>query len=261
MQKLKMIPVLLMTSGLLQAGCGRTFNTTPIGYNGPESGSNDSASSGTDINTKTAQILKTQCAGCHDANNYAGTNLTYVDNLNQLAASNYISPGDPDNSYLMSRVASGSMPPSSPMTAQDQAVLREWITSLTPAPTPTPAPTATPAPTPVPMPTATPIPTPTPVATPTPTPVPTPTPNPNAKFSYLSANVFTKKCNSCHGGAGGFSFNTYTNTIKALTPGNPAGSPLYTSVNSGGMPKGGAKLPAADIKAIYDWIAAGAPNN
>ncbi|WP_413290947.1 c-type cytochrome [Bdellovibrio sp. HCB337] len=333
MQKLKLISYTVLLSGLvLNTGCGRTF-TAPISYDSSGNNTNDSASLG--LNGQVEKILKTQCASCHDSNNYAGTNLTYVDNLYQLAASDYIAPGDPDSSYFMSRVASGSMPPGNPMSTEDQDLLRKWIVSLAPAPTPTPAPTPvptpnptpaptpmptpvvtptptpvptptvtptptpvptptpkptpaptpvptpvptptpTPAPTPVPTPTPTPVPTPkptpvptpvptptpTPTPVPTPTPAPTPVPNPNATFTYISVNVLQKRCNSCHGGAGGFSFNTYTNTLKAVKVGNPTGSVLYTEVNSGSMPQGGAKLPAADIKAIYDWIAAGAPNN
>jgi hypothetical protein len=42
---------------------------------------------------------------------------------------------------------------------------------------------------------------------------------------------------------------------------NPAGSKFYTAINSGIMPRGGSKLSATDIKAVFDWITLGAPNN
>jgi hypothetical protein len=45
-----------------------------------------------------------------------------------------------------------------------------------------------------------------------------------------------------------------------VTPGNGAGSSLYTLVNSGSMPPG-QKLSAANIAKIKAWIDAGALNN
>jgi mono/diheme cytochrome c family protein len=80
--------------------------------------------------------------------------------------------------------------------------------------------------------------------------------NPNATYTYISRNITQPKCASCHG-----SYGTYTGLRGLVRPGNPAGSVLYTITNSGEMPRGGAKLSATELKAIYDWIAAGALNN
>jgi hypothetical protein len=72
---------------------------------------------------------------------------------------------------------------------------------------------------------------------------------------------------SCHnpGTQGGVNFNgqsTAYNAVKSrVTPGNGAGSSFYSTVNSGSMPRGAAKLSAANLALIKAWIDAGALNN
>ncbi len=106
-----------------------------------------------------------------------------------------------------------------------------------------------------------PVPAPAPVPVPAPVPIPAPTPtNADATFSYISKNILQPKCLGCHGNSGGYSFASYTSTMKAVSAKNAAGSLLYTSTNSGAMPTSG-KLSAMELKAIYDWIQAGALNN
>jgi mono/diheme cytochrome c family protein len=91
---------------------------------------------------------------------------------------------------------------------------------------------------------------------------PTGTDNPNAKLSYINTQVLQPKCVRCHGTDGGYSFSSYANTLKALTPGDPTISALYLSVAPGGnMPQGAPALSTTDVQAIRDWISAGAPNN
>jgi len=150
---------------------------------------------------------------------------------------------------------------------QFEKELRDWLKKMkanlmqyqcgsAPQPTPVPTPVATPNPTPVPTPDA------TPTATPVATPVATPTPVPsNATFSYIRSNVLIPHCVSCHGGAGGYSYDSYTATLKSVSPNTANSSPLYTSIKSGRMPIGNGSISAADLQAIYDWIQAGAPNN
>lgn len=154
---------------------------------------------------------------------------------------------------------------------QFEKELRDWLKKMkanlmqyqcgsAPQPTPVSTPVATPNPTPVSTPVATP--TATPVPTPVATPVATPTPVPsNATFSYIRSNVLIPHCVSCHGGAGGYSYDSYTATLKSVSPNNANSSPLYTSIKSGRMPIGNGSISAADLQAIYDWIQAGAPNN
>lgn len=63
--------------------------------------------------------------------------------------------------------------------------------------------------------------------------------------------------------AGTLDFRTYASLMASgtIVAGQPANSLLYQKVSSGEMPRGGPRLGAAELKAINDWIAAGAPNN
>ena len=212
------------------------------------------------LNLKTAEVLKRNCAGCHDGQNFSGTALSYTDDLGLLAKSFYVIPGNPLASSLYKVMANGSMPPSSALAADDLQIVFNWIEALGSTPMPTPIPTPTPV-------AATPTPTPIIVVpTPTPTPKPTPTPvNAMATFTYIKNNILEPQCRLCHGGAGGtygnVSFSTYATTFKAVVAGKPEFSPLYLSVANGSMPRGGNKLSAQQLKAISDWIANGALNN
>jgi mono/diheme cytochrome c family protein len=89
--------------------------------------------------------------------------------------------------------------------------------------------------------------------------------NPNAAvsptYTSISSEILVPACVGCHGGAGGYSFNSYANTLASVVKGNPASSPLYTSVKNGVMPKGGPAPSSAEVKAVYDWIADSARNN
>lgn len=91
-----------------------------------------------------------------------------------------------------------------------------------------------------------------------------PPPNPNATFAWINTNILMPRCIGCHGSGradAGIRYDTYAETMKTTVAGNLAASSLYTSTNTGRMPIGGAKLTAAQIKAIADWINLGAPNN
>ena len=223
-------------------GCGRYYSKI--------NSNEDSSLAGLDIDQQAYTVLNNNCSSCHDSRNMAGTNLTFVTDLSHLASSNYVTAGNPRSSTIYQRIASGSMPPTGPLDATETKVISDWITSL-----------ATTAPTPPPPQSSTPIPTPTATPIPRVTPSPTPVTNPNATFSYISKNILQKRCTSCHGGDGGYYFNTYANTLKAVKAKNANSSPLYTSVHRGVMPASGGKLSNQDIQTIYDWIQAGALNN
>ena len=55
--------------------------------------------------------------------------------------------------------------------------------------------------------------------------------------------------------------NAYTSLKTKLVAGDAANSTFYKELNSGGMPKGKAKLSATLITLVKDWINAGALNN
>jgi len=82
--------------------------------------------------------------------------------------------------------------------------------------------------------------------------------------------IFQKNCIRCHGGSSprsGMSLENYQGVMKGgasapdVVAGNPDKSALYTYPKDGIMPPSGAKLSAADVQKIYDWIKAGAANN
>lgn len=251
--------------------CGR-YTPLDASHEGMDLGSTAGLADA-DLKSQTLNILEKNCASCHDSHNASGTSLNYVNDLNLLAASSYVVKGNPSASTLYLEIINGQMPPGNPMSSANSAIIQEWIMSLAATPTPTPSPTPRPSATPMPgvSPTPTPVGSPTPMASPTPkpsvtptptaTPTPTPTATPSmATFTYVFNNILKPKCVGCHGSAGGYSFATYTSTLKAVVANNPAASPLYTSTNSGKMPTSG-KLSSQEIKAISDWISAGAPNN
>jgi hypothetical protein len=88
-------------------------------------------------------------------------------------------------------------------------------------------------------------------------------------FTDIYTTILVPYCagSSCHspGTAGGIGFATqssaYTAVKARVTPGNGTGSRFYMTVNSGSMPRGAAKLSAANLTKIRTWIDAGALNN
>jgi len=85
-------------------------------------------------------------------------------------------------------------------------------------------------------------------------------------FSVIRDSIIAPNCFQCHlgsGGQGGLDLSTYSSLVsnQLFIAGNPEQSDIFVQVNTGQMPFGGAKLPAADIQAIHDWIEQGAPQN
>ena len=88
-------------------------------------------------------------------------------------------------------------------------------------------------------------------------------------FTQIYTTILVPFCggSSCHnpGSQGGVSFSSQPNAYSAVksrvTPGNGAGSSFYNTVNSGSMPRGAAKLSAANLALIKAWIDGGAMNN
>jgi mono/diheme cytochrome c family protein len=234
-----------------------------------------------DLKSQALNVLDKNCTSCHNSSYSSGTNFAYANDLNKIAASSYIVPGNPAASSLYYEIINGQMPPGNPLNSDQAAIIYDWISSLpkvtaTPTPTPTPVvtptpaatptPVATPKPTVTPAPTATPVPTatPRPTVTPTPTPTPTPAGTPaNATFTYINSNILKPRCAGCHGSAGGVSYASYASATaaKSVIKGNPESSGLYTTTKSGSMPTSGAKLTATETELIRVWILNGAPNN
>jgi hypothetical protein len=88
-------------------------------------------------------------------------------------------------------------------------------------------------------------------------------------FTQVYGTILSVYCtgSSCHspGTAGGLSFASKANAFNSLqnyvTPGDDTQSDFYFAVSTGAMPKGKAKLSAANIATIKAWIDAGALDN
>jgi mono/diheme cytochrome c family protein len=67
--------------------------------------------------------------------------------------------------------------------------------------------------------------------------------------------LFDQRCSACHGSMGGFSAQSYQDVLKAVTPGDPAGSAVI-QVQQGAHP---GKFEDDELLLIQKWIQAGAP--
>lgn len=152
-----------------------------------------------------------------------------------------------------------------------------------PLPTETPAEVATPLeeattePAPAPTDTPTPEPTPTePAASPTGEPAPAAAEPGQVSFSQDVLPILEQRCFKCHGGQDengeirteeGLTLTNYDDIMAGswngpvIEPGNVEDSFLIEQITTGEMPKKEPHLLPAQIRAITDWVAAGAPNN
>lgn len=68
--------------------------------------------------------------------------------------------------------------------------------------------------------------------------------------------LFTTKCGTCHGTAGGFTAKTYADVVKQLKPGDPDNSNIVIVQKKGGHP---GQFSADELAQVIAWIKAGAP--
>ena len=86
-----------------------------------------------DFDHQIAPILLRHCSGCHNPTERAGgLNLLSADTSFSGGKSGEpaIKPGDLDNSYAVTRIESGEMPPpgkGKPLAAEELAALKRWI--------------------------------------------------------------------------------------------------------------------------------------
>ncbi len=85
--------------------------------------------------------------------------------------------------------------------------------------------------------------------------------NPQAKQAF---DILQASCANCHDDQGDDKDKFWLNYPAMLkegtvVPGKPDASLLYTIVKSEKMPRDGAKLTAAQLNVIREWILAGAP--
>jgi uncharacterized membrane protein len=86
-------------------------------------------------------------------------------------------------------------------------------------------------------------------------------------FADVQEQIFDAKCVMCHSGPFapiGLNLSTYDSVItnppfQVVVKGDPENSILYNAVLSGRMPARGIRLNQDELKLMYDWIEAGAP--
>ncbi len=110
-----------------------------IGTCGPAQGDEGTASQPAtkplDFERQVAPILLRRCSGCHNPNENAGKlNLLTLESAQAGGKSGEpaIKPGDIDNSYAITRIEAGEMPPpdkAKPVGLSELAVLKKWIDS------------------------------------------------------------------------------------------------------------------------------------
>jgi mono/diheme cytochrome c family protein len=190
-----------------------------------------------------AQVFQPYCISCHSSagGNSGGVNLeTYSNTIQNLTNIN--------SAVLVTQI----MPPSHPIPALAQNILKEWINGGAPLNGVTGPPSGG-------------SPTPTPTPPPGPQPSPTPPVAIQPTYTSLAQNIFTPKCISCHS-AGGSQSNRPLDSYQAIInggyvqSGNPSGSTLYQVISSGKMPPGN-PLNQAAVQALSAWITNGAKNN
>jgi|GEM_PF-1817699 len=83
-------------------------------------------------------------------------------------------------------------------------------------------------------------------------------------FASIQRTIIEPKCISCHMGSGaamGVDLSSYTKIMesKSVIPFKPDQSKFFTTIESGRMPKGGARLSDSEIQRVFEWIEKGAP--
>lgn len=134
-------------------------DSSSLGSNGPDNNNPNNV----DLKSQALNVFTKNCQSCHGPQSGALSAFTYANDLNKIAASQYVVAGNPSASKVYQRSTDGTMPPGNPLSSDKARIIADWITSLAHQnPTPTPTPTATPPGGSTPTPT----PTPTPVSTP-----------------------------------------------------------------------------------------------
>jgi len=185
------------------------------------------------VQNAAVQIINKHCSSCHSVTNMSG-NVGDMTDIEYVTYSRLVVPGEPELSPIISQISQGLMPAGGrpALSGAEVDVLKNWIEGLNEdALGPGSGP-------------------PVPVVI-------------DPKYSVLAAQVFSTRCVGCHANRN-FRLNSYNEILRTVVPGNAANSLLYQSITVGAgggkMPQGGA-LTSAQIKAVEEWINAGAMNN
>lgn len=195
-------------------------------------------------------IFQPRCVVCHNLQKPRGkVDLSSYQGLMSSPGKDGKKPIALDNplkSTVLIEIDEQKMPPDiKKLNAEETKALHDWLLAGAPNSMPSPMPTPTPSPAP-------------------------PTP-PEPTYGWLSKNLFSRRCGSCHGipfTVANVDFTSYATLmnsegklLRAVMPGEPTQSGIYQEVIKGHMPPP-RKLVTADERAvILEWIQAGAPNN
>ena len=226
--KLKIIITLIFGFIVLVA-----YQNCSGGKKGGGGGSDEFSSQQAIVSNKALTLLATKCSSCHDSAIKAGG--VDVLNLNEMLAFGVVVPNEPLLSLLFTKVQSGQMPPTKALSISEIQTISDWIQlGFATAPVIGTLPVGTVIPL-------------------------------GPTYASIYANILSRRCLGCHNAgnlSGGNSFSTYASTMNTVQRTLPLQSTLYTSTAVRmTMPKSGGALNAAETKAIFDWITAGAANN
>ncbi|MFS4459245.1 c-type cytochrome domain-containing protein [Bdellovibrio sp. HCB2-146] len=218
------------------AGGGNTGSggSTGGGTSGPSPTPTPSPSPGpmpTDLQGQALRIISQNCTACHGETSGSG-GIYGLTNTERLVSTGLVVPGNSAGSRLYTVIQSGKMPVGRVLAAADQDVIRRWIDTEFSA---------------------------------SPNPQPIPAPKPEPTFKYISSEILTPKCVSCHNATtrnGGYAFDTYTAVLRAVDKSRPTDSDLYKEPEDGSMPpRPGTPLTSEQLRLILTWIQNGAQNN
>lgn len=185
-----------------------------------------------------ANILNTRCVICHrGATAPGGYDLSSYEGV---LAGGRIVAGNPASSEMFQRVDTNSMPPGNPLTAEQKAIISQWIQNGAKNDAPVGG---------------------LPGGTPT---DPPPLPPLEPKFNSIMANIIGPRCLSCHDSTqrkGGVVLQDYQSLMRQVVPRDAEASELYDVLEDNEMPASGGALTFQQKETIRQWINQGALNN
>lgn len=189
---------------------------------------------GTGIEAQAITLLQNKCFACHGT--VASGGISGINDPAHLISVGQIIPGNPNGSPLYAAVSAGRMPlGTSLLTGTELKLLNDWITAGAKPPS-----GGIIVPPPVQIPLA-------------------------GNYASVQANIITPKCIRCHSStsaSNGVRLDSYAAVKRYVSGSNPQNSKLYEITASGEMPpRPDTDLTAAELKALSDWIIAGAANN
>jgi mono/diheme cytochrome c family protein len=191
------------------------------------------------LQTQALAILTSNCASCHDTASNGG--VTQILDVNHLIVSGLVVPGNPTGSQLITACNSLGMPPAGPLAPASLTVLENWISSMKLVGTAPPV--VGPAPNPLP---------------------PGKVVQDDPTLHTQAMNIININCAGCHENqgakaGGGISSIMDINVLVAsglVVAGDPSQGSMLAAISAGTMPKGGgARVTAADLQTLKNWVA------